>query len=51
MYVLNNGSNKMISDSENASKAATVKGYRIYKRHRSSAATATSGTGTTNSKT
>jgi len=29
MYVLNNGSTKMISDSENASKAATLKGIRI----------------------
>jgi Sec7-like guanine-nucleotide exchange factor len=49
MYVLNNGSTKMISESENASKVATLKGFRIGKRHQSSAGT--SGTGTTTSKT
>jgi len=29
MYMLNNGSTKMISDSENAAKAVTLKGFRI----------------------
>ena len=49
MYVLNNGSTKMISDSENAAKAVTIKGFRIQKRQ-SSAATTGTGTGTTTSK-
>jgi len=40
----------MIIDTENASKAATVKGYRNYKRHRSSAGGTTT-SGTTTSKT